>query len=68
LRPPSNVLELESWQGYKLLVMSTQAFNAFTPEQRESLLRHVKELLHADISTIEHVGGGGVRCAIAELY
>jgi len=31
-------------------------------------LKHEKQLLHADISTIEKVGGGGVRCAIAELF
>ena len=64
----SNVLEVESWQGYKLLVMSTQAYNGFTPEQREVILRHVHRILHADIATIERVGGGGVRCAIAELF
>jgi hypothetical protein len=64
----SNVLEVESWQGYKLMVMSTQAYHGFTAAQRETMLRHVQRLLHADIATLERVGGGGVRCAIAELF
>jgi hypothetical protein len=63
-----NVLELENYKGYPVLAMSTQAYNAFTPEQREILLKHQSELLHAEFSTIERVGGGGVRCALAELF
>jgi len=63
-----NVLELEHGRGYPVMAMSTQAYNAFTPEQRSILLKHEHELIHADISTIETVGGGGVRCAIAELF
>ena len=59
---------METWQGYKVLVMSTQAYNGFTSEQRAIILRHVHQLLHSDIETIERVGGGGVRCAIAELF
>ena len=64
----SNVLEVETWQGYKAMVMSSQAYHAFTAEQRAALLRHVQRLVHADIATLEHVGGGGVRCTIAELF
>lgn len=63
-----NVLELQNWQGFPVMAMSTQAHDSFTPQQRETLLKHVKALIHADISTIERVGGGGVRCAIAELF
>ena len=63
-----NVLELENWKGFPVMVMSTQAHNAFTPEQRQTMLKFEHELLHAEFSTIERVGGGGVRCAIAELF
>lgn len=49
-------------------VLSLQAYHAFTPEQRRVLRRHVAELHHAPIDTLEHVGGGGVRCALGEVF
>lgn len=63
-----NVLELESYFGEQIMVMSTGAHEAFSEEQRVALLEHTERLVHADISTIEKVGGGGVRCTIAELH
>ena len=45
-----------------------QAYQAFTEDQRRQLRKHVAELHHAPIDTIEHIGGGGVRCALAELF
>ena len=63
-----NVLELEDGRGLPVLAMSTRAHNAFTPEQRSVLRRHVAGFVHAPISTLEHVGGGGVRCTLAELF
>jgi len=45
-----------------------QAFNAFTPDQRKVMRRHVAELHHAPIDTLEHIGGGGVRCALGEIF
>eukprot|EP01111_Echinosteliopsis_oligospora_P009134 TRINITY_DN2625_c0_g1_i1.p1 TRINITY_DN2625_c0_g1~~TRINITY_DN2625_c0_g1_i1.p1 ORF type:complete len:313 (+),score=77.29 TRINITY_DN2625_c0_g1_i1:102-1040(+) len=63
-----NVLEVAGEDGKKYLVMSTRSFKAFTEEQKTVMLRHVSDIIHADISTIEHVGGGGVRCCLAELY
>lgn len=48
--------------------MSSAAFFAFAPDQRAVLLRHAAQLLHAPIPVIEAVGGGGVRCTIAELF
>lgn len=63
-----NVLELESFYGEQVMVMSTGAHDAFSQAQREVMLEHTARLVHADISTIEKVGGGGVRCTIAELH
>eukprot|EP00177_Eucheuma_denticulatum_P006605 GFKZ01012015.1.p1 GENE.GFKZ01012015.1~~GFKZ01012015.1.p1 ORF type:complete len:539 (-),score=75.93 GFKZ01012015.1:1143-2759(-) len=63
-----NVLELENFYGEQVMVMSTRAYNAFDEEQREKMLAHTARLVHSDISTIERVGGGGVRCTIAELH
>lgn len=63
-----NVLELEDGRGLPVLAMSTQAYNAFTPEQRADMRRHVAGLVHAPIDTLERVGGGGVRCTLGELF
>lgn len=63
-----NVLELENFYGEQVLVMSTAAHEAFEEGQREAMLGGVEKLVHADIGTIERVGGGGVRCTIAELH
>jgi hypothetical protein len=30
--------------------------------------RHVAALHHAPIDTLEHIGGGGVRCTLAEIF
>jgi len=63
-----NVLELEDGRGLPVMAMSSQAFNAFTPDQRKVMRRHVAELHHAPIDTLEHIGGGGVRCALGEIF
>ena len=63
-----NVLELEDGRGLPVMAMSERAFNAFTEEQRQVLRRHVAALHHANIDTLEHIGGGGVRCTLAEVF
>lgn len=63
-----NVLELQNGKGLPVMAMSTQAYNAFTEDQRKVMRRHVADLVHAPIDTLEKVGGGGVRCALAELF
>lgn len=62
-----NVLELTNTRGKRLLACSTSAFNAFTAQQREAIEQDT-EILNADITTIEQVGGGSVRCMLAELF
>mmetsp|Transcript_25245 Transcript_25245/g.54866 ORF Transcript_25245/g.54866 Transcript_25245/m.54866 type:complete len:494 (-) Transcript_25245:950-2431(-) len=63
-----NALELENGKGLPVMAMSTQAYNAFTEEQRRAIRRHVADIVHAPIDTLERVGGGGVRCTLAELF
>ncbi|KAG2438611.1 hypothetical protein HXX76_005160 [Chlamydomonas incerta] len=63
-----NALELEDGHGLPVMAMSTQAYNAFTEDQRRVMRRHVADLVHAPIDTLERVGGGGVRCTLAELF
>jgi len=63
-----NILEVENYYGKPVLAMSTSAYKAFTPDQRAVLREHEEDLIHADISTLENIGGGGVRCSIGELF
>ena len=63
-----NVIEVRGVHDQPILALSTAAHNGFTPDQRRELLRHFRWLCHAPFDTIEHIGGGGVRCAIAELF
>jgi len=63
-----NALEVQGSNGLPYMAMSTQAYNAFTPEQRSTIRRHVAGILHAPIDTLERVGGGGVRCTLAEIF
>jgi hypothetical protein len=62
----ANVLELAAADG-PLLVMSRTARAALAPRQLRVLEKHAA-LLCVDIPTIERVGGGGVRCMLAEIH
>lgn len=62
-----NVLELENVRGEKYLALSRSAYDAFTPAQRK-ILANDKTLLPTDIPTIESVGGGSMRCMLAEVF
>ena len=64
-----NVLEVVTKECDPCLVMSTQAYDAFTEDQRAVLRANMKGgLHHAPIDTLEKIGGGGVRCTIAEIF
>jgi hypothetical protein len=62
-----NTLELRNDAGERYLAMSQSAFDAFTPEQRTALSCD-KSLVPLAIPTIETIGGGSVRCMLAEVY
>lgn len=62
----ANVLELTVPNG-KLLALSTTALRCLDPAQRRALEAQAT-LLPAEIPTIERVGGGGVRCMLAEIH
>jgi hypothetical protein len=63
-----NVLQVLDGHGLPRLAMSSRAARAFTAEQMALLRRHVAGIVHAPIDTLERVGGGGVRCCMAELW
>jgi len=62
-----NVLELESKSGESLLLMSQSAFDNFNSEQRISLQKFTR-IVAIPIPTIEEVGGGSIRCMLAENF
>jgi hypothetical protein len=62
----ANILELAVPNG-KLVAMSTTALSCLAPEQRRALESEAT-LIAAEIPTIERVGGGGVRCMLAEIH
>jgi|MDSW01.2.fsa_nt_gb hypothetical protein len=62
-----NALEVKGF-GKSYLVMSEQAYNAYTDEQKSQILKHVDEILYSDIETIEQYGGGSARCMLLELF
>lgn len=62
-----NVLELRNDDNERFLAMSQTAFDNFTDEQK-AVLGKDKNLLPFDISIIETVGGGSVRCMLGEVF
>lgn len=62
-----NMLELKTVRNARILVLSKNAFSALRPNQRKVLAAD-KKLVPIAIPTIEMVGGGSVRCMIAELF
>jgi hypothetical protein len=62
-----NMLQVQSKDGHKLVVLSADAYFSLHEEQKEQLSHH-GELLYSDISTIEYLGGGSARCMMAEIF
>jgi hypothetical protein len=61
-----NLLELAPAAG-NVIALSTTAWQSFTPAQRRLLERH-GSIVAADIPVIERLGGGSVRCMLAEIH
>jgi hypothetical protein len=62
-----NMLGLQSATGEELILVSQTAMNALSAVQKESLVGCGK-LLPIAIPTIEKIGGGSVRCMVAEIF
>ena len=62
-----NVLEVRNDKGECFIAMSSAAHSAFTEDQRKTLSGYAR-IIHAPISTIERLGGGSVRCMLAEVF
>jgi hypothetical protein len=61
-----NMLELAS-PGGPVIALSTTAWRSLGAAQRAILESHA-EVIPAAIPTIERIGGGGVRCMLAEIH
>lgn len=66
-----NMLELASWDealgDYRLLVMSEAARRSLRPEVYTRLSASTDYMLSVPVPTIERLGGGSVRCMLAEV-
>ncbi len=62
-----NILQLETVNGGRVIAMSASAFKSFSKAQKKQLAGHGK-LLSFDVSTIEQIGGGSVRCMLGEVF
>jgi hypothetical protein len=61
-----NLLELSTSSG-ALMALSATAWRSLESAQRRVLESHA-EVIPVSIPTIERIGGGGVRCMLAELH
>lgn len=62
-----NLLALRTRGGEPLIAMSRAAFRALAPQKRRRIERHGAIAAFA-IPTIERLGGGSVRCMLAEVF
>ena len=62
-----NIILLSNKKSEPAWFMSTRAADSFTPTQR-AVLEKDGPIITAKIDTIEDIGGGGLRCMIAEIF
>lgn len=62
-----NALEIINQEGKRFLALSKTAYTALEADQKE-IITATAELLPLAVPTIEYIGGGSVRCMIAEVF
>ncbi len=62
-----NMLEVHNPQGQKFTVMSDSAFKSLKTGQKQIISKYT-QIIHPAIPTIERLGGGSVRCMMAEIF
>jgi hypothetical protein len=63
-----NILELNSARGGYFVIMSERARASFLPDQLRKLNVLSGGIVASPIPTIENLGGGSVRCMLAEIH
>ena len=62
-----NMLQIRNKKGERFIVMSETAYESLTKDQIEKIKAHGK-IIKIPIPTIEKLGGGSVRCMMAEIF
>ncbi|MBS0396562.1 MAG: amidinotransferase [Proteobacteria bacterium] len=62
-----NALFLDGGRQGPLVAVSRRAWASLTRPQRALLEQHARPVV-CGVETIEHVGGGGIRCMLAEVF
>jgi hypothetical protein len=62
-----NMIQIENRSGVPYLVLSKLAYDSLNKTQIEKLMSY-NDLIIVSIPTIEKVGGGSVRCMMAEIF
>ena len=63
-----NCLEVRDINNNKILLMSSRAYRNFSSSNLHDLKNYYYDVIHTDISNIEDVGGGSLRCMLLELF
>jgi hypothetical protein len=63
-----NLLELAAGAAGSVLALSRSALDSLSGAQRAKLENHVDTLVATAIPTFERIGGGSVRCMLAEIF
>jgi hypothetical protein len=62
-----NMLAVHNANGEQLMIMSSTAYGSLHEEQIRAIEKYAR-IVAVDVRTIEHVGGGSVRCMLAENF
>lgn len=62
-----NMLQVRNDRGEPMVIMSDRAYQSLNTEQIRRLERHAT-IFHSPIKVIETLGGGSVRCMMAEVF
>ena len=62
-----NMLALQTNEGKSIVAISQSAFDSLTQSQKTEIGKY-GELVPLSVNTIETIGGGSVRCMIAEVF
>ena len=63
-----NCIEVKDRENNKILLMSSRAYSNFSKKNLLELSSYYAKILHTNLTNIENVGGGSLRCMILELF
>ncbi len=62
-----NMICLKNKKNETFMIMSARAYNSLTDDQRNQISNY-HHIVQTEVANIETIGGGSVRCMIAELF